>query len=784
MHRLCLLLFALIPLLSAGRVPGRYIVELSTESVAEHAVPRRDNLRGPSAQSHRALVRSEQQKLRGRLSQLATVTGSVDTVANAIFVEKQDDDPSALRSLPGVRKVYPVRTFRMVLDHAVGVHRVTSAWNELGLDRSGAGIKIAIIDSGIESTHPGFSDSSLPSLEGFPKVADESDRVFTNSKIIVARSYVGLLPSRDPDRSARDRVGHGTALAMIAAGVTNGSITGVAPKAYLGNYKVFGTPGFSDSTTDEAILKAIDDAVSDGMDVINLSLGDDFAPRIEDDLEVQAIERAVRAGVIVVVAAGNNGPGAATVASPATAPSAIAVGASRNDRTFAASVELPGILTAVAVPGSGVAPSGPIEGTVVDVSAFEGSGQACGNLPTGAMIDRVALILRGECTFEQKLLNAQQAGAKAAIVYAAASAPHPFVMGAGTAGLPAEMVSYADGIAIKHAAASSEVQAILRFTVGPVAVNPSQLASFSAAGPGVDQSVKPDLVAVGNDMYTAAQTYDRNGDMYSATGYITVGGTSFSCPFTAGVAALIKSARPGLTVEQYRSLIINTAAPLIGTRIQQSGSGLLDALSALRSTVTASPTTLNFGSGTADPDTSRMLRISNAGTTEEIFTIAADGAGAAPSTATGTVTLAPGASQDVAFDFRASGLEAGAHEGFIRIIGNASGTEVRVPFWYAVRTGAPASFTIISTTTSGRRGGMLRDAVYFKVLDAAGLPLLNVPLDAEATAGDGAVVSFTSYDPEVPGLYAVTLRLGLTAGTNQFRLHAGDAYVDVNITGR
>src|SRR5439155_3208267 len=108
--------------------------------------------------------------------------------------------------------------------------------------------------------------------DGFPK----GDPAYTNHKVIVARSYVSLLPSPD-DASARDHSGHGTAAAMIAAGVRNsgpaGTIVGVAPKAYLGSYKIFGSPGVNDTTTTEVLVKALEDALSDGMDVVALSVG-------------------------------------------------------------------------------------------------------------------------------------------------------------------------------------------------------------------------------------------------------------------------------------------------------------------------------------------------------------------------------------------------------------------------------------------------------------------------------------------------------------------------------
>ena len=153
--------------------------------------------------------------------------------------------------------------------------------------------------------------------DGFPHVNADSDMAYTSNKVIVARSYASLFAARDPDPSASDHSGHGTATSMAAAGVTNAgplaTIAGVAPKAWLGSYKVFGSPGVNDGATESAVLKALDDAVSDGMDVINLSLGSDLTPLPANDPEVAAVERASALGVIVVVASGNNGPDPATV---------------------------------------------------------------------------------------------------------------------------------------------------------------------------------------------------------------------------------------------------------------------------------------------------------------------------------------------------------------------------------------------------------------------------------------------------------------------------------------
>ena len=210
-------------------------------------------------ENHRQKIEAAQASLHSELArQNFTVTGSVQTVLNAVFVLATPDQVAQLRSMPGVAGVRPLRRFRKSLDAAVPLLNGPGAWALVGGEgRAGRGIKIAVIDTGIDQTHPAFQDNQLAIPSGFPKCNAASDcSSFTNNKVIVARSYVaqlaagfGLNPaatSRPDDYSARDLDGHGTAVAMCAAGETNtgpaATITGMAPKAYLGNYKVFGSP--------------------------------------------------------------------------------------------------------------------------------------------------------------------------------------------------------------------------------------------------------------------------------------------------------------------------------------------------------------------------------------------------------------------------------------------------------------------------------------------------------------------------------------------------------------
>lgn len=782
--------FGLITPLVAEKIPGRYIVELTTK---------------PVSSAHRTRVRAEQQQARHELEQRqARILDGIDTVGNALFVQVSEEAARELASLPGVKRVLPVRKLRRLLDRAVILDDVTSAWNQVGTERAGAGVKIAILDSGIDINHPGLQDASLAAPDTFPRVSATPDLAFTNSKVIVARSYVRLL-GRDPDASARDREGHGTAVAMIAAGVRNAgplaTITGVAPRAYLGNYKVFGTPGFNDETSDDVLLKAMDDAVADGMDIISLSLGTELAPRWSDDPLVQAVELAAKAGVLVVAAAGNNGPDPNTICSPATAPSAIAVGATTNDRTFAGSLEAPGLPPIVAVLGDGPAPSTPITAPVSDVAVLDGSGLACSALAGASLQGRIALIARGTCQFETKLNHAQAAGAVAALVYDDPASPMPAGMGVGAATLPAAMISYRDGVSVRQSLLSQpSLAATLRFTLGVVPVLPGRLTDFSSAGPDVEDGIKPDLAAVGRDIYVAAQTFDPAGSMYDPSGYLLVSGTSFATPLVAGAAAVLKSARPGLSVDQYRSLLINSAGTLYpagsdvplprarsrpGLSVQQTGAGLLDVGAALRSTVTAHPTALGLGSGGSDPQVSRILKITNVGASTERYFLTVDPrvAGAAPLLGASMVQLSAGASLEVPLSWVAAGLPRGTYEGFVTITGTTSGAQARIPYWYAVTSPAPVHITILDSLDGARRGGLQQNAILFRVTEASGLALTDPTPQVTVLAGGGAVRGLNSYDREVPGLWGIDVRLGASPGINVFRIQAGTVVKDVVITG-
>jgi len=249
------------------------------------------------------------------------VVGQYQVAYNGIAIQIPRSKLAGLAQLNAVVSVSPVQAFSPAHTTTLPFLGVPQVWGGVPGFR-GEGMKIAIIDTGIDSGHPAFQDSSLPMPDGFPKTNKSTDLAYTNGRIIVARAYTESAVENGPP--ALDVEGHGTGVAMTAAGGTVlgpfGLITGVAPKAYLGNYKVFPFP--NQGAPDDLILQAINDAVADGMDVLNMSLGGIPASRPGDDPLVEAVENAVAAGRIVTIAAGNEGSDLNTIASPGTAPNA------------------------------------------------------------------------------------------------------------------------------------------------------------------------------------------------------------------------------------------------------------------------------------------------------------------------------------------------------------------------------------------------------------------------------------------------------------------------------
>src|SRR5690348_11021149 len=413
----------------AQTIPNRYALILDDPPVTNRFASRSE-LDSSSARAYRQQIEARQQAVRDALAaRNIPVTSSASTVLNAIFVTAPKDRLAELQNLPGVKGVVPIRRYRLKLNRATQLVNAQAAWNSFGgMQNAGAGMKIAIIDTGIDQTHPAFQDSSLKPPAGFPVCNVSNCAAFTNNKVIVARSYVPLLAapsdpknpaadSRPDDYSPRDRQGHGTATASCAAAVSTSTpaqftISGVAPKAFLGNYKIFGSPGVNDGASDESIIQAFEDALADHMDVASLSVGgaaftgplDTGAAcgqpaNVPCDLVPPVIENVVKAGMVVVVAAGNDGDGAfsanapafGTIESPGDAPSAITVGATTSSHFMSEGVEVPGagvpsnLQRIAGILGNGPIPIGAVAAGLIDVTQLGDSGLACSALPAGSL---------------------------------------------------------------------------------------------------------------------------------------------------------------------------------------------------------------------------------------------------------------------------------------------------------------------------------------------------------------------------------------------------------------
>lgn len=774
--------------LPAFSQPVRYTVILEEAPVAE-LYPVRGGMQTAAA-NHQRRIETTQRQVRALLqARQIEVSSSSSVLLNALFVSATPEQADQIRSLPGVKGVVPQRRYRLHLNRAATLANAPAAWSALGgAGNAGTGMKIAVLDTGIDASHPAFQDPALSFPAGYPRCTP-GDCDYTNGKVIVARSYVNYLAagsdpanpaadSRPDDLSARDRLGHGTAVASAAAGVQNtGAVTfsGIAPKAWLGNYKIYGTPNLNDFTTDEVIIQAAQDALADGMDVLNMSSGGPaFTAALDTgaacgepagtpcDPVAWAFENLTKQGVVVVCSAGNSGydgnyaPTLHSVSSPANAPGVLAVGALTNSHTFLPQVRVesaaaPAGLRAVTTSrGDSYLTVGATTAPVVDVSVF-GSPYGCSSYPVGALAGTIALIQRGgtNCTFRTKALNAWDAGAVGVILYLADATSLDSLNwgGVSSIGVPTVLISLADGEALKsYLAANPGVQV----TIDAAAIesvdisSPNNLTYYSSRGPATGTlELKPDLVTVGANLYLAVQKLDPTGDMYSSNAYGVADGTSFSSPIVAGAAALVRQRHPSWTVAQIKSALVNSS--MSGVRfdedgysvdVQSTGAGKLDVGGAVSTTLTAAPSSVSFGGLSAVP-ASRSFTVTNHGTASVSLALTA----APSSTRTGatmtldpaSLTLAPGASGTVTVSLSGTLPSPGSYNGIIQVVGG--GQSLRVPYLYLVSSGGVDNLIPLADGWDTGVGQLITGGIVaFRLIDPYGVPVANVPVNWSGNA--------------------------------------------------
>ncbi len=683
----------------AENVPNRWFVELSSPSQSE----------GTSA----ATITKEQNDLKDAIEDAdidATVTHAYGELWNGVSLSVPDDQVEDLAALPEVRSVQPVVIIPESKD-VVADDGVTAAEEAAGvsapqmvnaLDMTGAGIaqsqlgltgkgvRIGIIDSGVDYDHKEFGGSGVSGPEPSNPSWDGSTS-FPTSKVKWGYDFVGnaygdkSLPedqvyTAKPDAFPDDCGGHGTHVAGIAAAdAAEGTdeIRGVAPDAELGAYRVFGCTG---STSSDVMAAAMQMAADQGMDVVNMSIGADYVVFSDYPTAVSADAMADK-GIVVTVAQGNIGDkGRWTMGAPGSSNKVITVGSVDNviETNYYLTVSTNEGAKFAYATGSGSTAdvvrdddaSFPLV-AAGDPAADLAAAELCDPVADGAFEGKTVIIRRGGCTFRQKVLGAQAAGAVGVILDnntdGVISADLSGTDGQ-TIDIPVASVSQADGDAIRAALTDDST---LTFTTQhaefPVATG-GQVSDYSSWGLNSDLSLKPDVSAPGGLIWST-WPIDQGGP------YKTISGTSMATPYTAGSIALILQAHPEIkdlngtaAKDAVAWRLRSTATPLTWAGgddasklepLARQGAGLISVDQAIEATTEVSPSVLNLGESKNGPTTTEVT-LTNHGTDKLVYTlghtdaVTITGVSAAPTEGTASpatvstdgasVTLAAGAS--------------------------------------------------------------------------------------------------------------------------------------------
>jgi subtilisin family serine protease len=616
---------------------------LTTHPATKPAAGKKIDFKGNAVRSYRAQLNAGRNEFKRWLranAPRARVTSEYDISLNAVAVQLNGTALATIAAAPMVERAEYNALYHPNLSESYKIINATDAWNAAGgRSAAGAGIKIGDIDTGIDETHPFFDPTGFSYPPGFPKcdAADsnshheDQDCKYVSPKVIVAKVFYNKAQQQGLDAQAIQD--HGTHTAGDAAGVTgqtavvNGvsidDMSGIAPGAWLGNYNVF--PGDVLDARSEDILNAVDAAVEDGMDVLNLSLGGSYHGN--NDLLANGLDNAVDAGVVVAVAAGNSGPGAGTLESPGRARKVITVGASTNQHFVGQPFTYPaGGGTTI---GAAVGDFDPLPTASFDL--FDTQSNGCTSVDPGAS-GKLAIIDRGVCTFSQKVANAKAAGAVGVLVINNV-AGDPTAMGR-TAGfdddLPAVMIGKNEGAALR---ASGETTASAEETFQEFITpeNKDILAGFSSQGPtNVDFAIKPDLTSVGVNVLSSITCVGKPaGCPDDGSGWAFFSGTSMSTPHIAGSAAVLLNLNPSWSPAQIKSALVNHADLVvkdaatglhdIGPTAQGAGRENLSV--AADATTWMDPVSASFGRVTHGHPTSVTITLSNPTGTAETFSI-------------------------------------------------------------------------------------------------------------------------------------------------------------------
>src|SRR6266436_2131482 len=502
----------------------------------------------------------------------ARVTSEYDVSLNAVAMQLNGTPLATIAAAPMVQSAEYNTLYHPNLSESYKIINAKGAWTAAGgRANAGAGIKIGDSDTGIDQTHPFFDPTGLSYPPGFPK-CDAADSAshhenqncnYVSPKVIVAKVFYNKAKQQGLDAQAIQD--HGTHTAGIAAGVTgktavvNGvsidDMSGIAPGSWLGNYSVF--PGGVLDARSEDILNAVDAAIEDGMDVLNLSLGGSYHGN--NDLLANGLDNAVDAGVVVAVAAGNSGPGQGTLESPGRARNVITVAASTNQHFVGQPFTYPASGGTTIGAAVGDFPALP----TASYDLFDTHSTACTSVDPGAS-GKLAIVDRGTCTFSTKVRNAIAVGAVGVLVINNV-AGDPIAMakdGLGGDDLPAVMIGLNEGAALRSSGATTAdaTDALQEF----VTTNADILAGFSSQGPTTpDLLIKPDATSVGVNVLSSITCVGKSITCGGEGSWAFFSGTSMATPHLAGSSAVLLQLHPDWSPDQVKSALANTADRVI-----------------------------------------------------------------------------------------------------------------------------------------------------------------------------------------------------------------------------
>ena len=596
-------------------------------------------------------------------AQGGTVLATFQNALNGIKVQAPADKIAAFASLPGVVEVKRVAVHDRLNAISVPFIGAPQVWDGSAGFR-GEHVKVAIIDTGIDFTHANFGGPGTPAAYNLAFQGDAlpADPALFGPNAPKVKGGIDLVgddydPSKPgnvpvPDANPLDCGAHGSHVAgtvagfgVLADGTTyKGSYDlntasqkfaigpGVAPLADLYAVRVFGCGGSTNMVVD-----ALDWAVKNNMDVVNMSLGSPFGS--EDDADAEASENAAQAGIIVVAAAGNEGPGQYITGSPGAGDKTISVAAmdSNDVQSF------PGINATLSPGGAAVVQNSngaTYQGTPLAVFVMpDGKGGISLGCNEAEYVDaqiagKLVVTMRGTCA---RILRAQlgfkHGAAAVALInngdgYAAFEGDIPTADGSAVVTIPFLGVLKSDGSAL---AAASTVSLDSPATIA----NPlwHAFADFSSGGPrSADGHLKPDISAPGVNIVSTAMGTGNQGVAFS--------GTSMATPHVAGVAALVIESHPGWEPDDVRTAILNTAdaSQIVGFGVRLGGAGLVQPFPASRTSSIAydragGAANLSFGveEFSGDFEGTKTVVVRNLGDQDVSFAVSATQASGSPS---------------------------------------------------------------------------------------------------------------------------------------------------------